>query len=141
MSVSVKRPVRTVLVVEDSPDVRAILKAALEEEGCVTHVAGSGQAAIEMAHRLHPDLITLDIGLPGLTGREVVEQLRADPETRSIPIVAVSAHAVDLDPAISTQVTRVIQKPFYLSEVITTIAEVLGIAVVDGTQGSGGRPV
>jgi CheY-like chemotaxis protein len=117
---------QTVLVVEDSWDVGTILATALEDEGYTTSLVRDGQQALQQARSLRPDLITLDLALPGVSGWEVLSQLRADPLTQRIPIVAVSAHARGLDPAVAGQVARVIGKPFYISEVVSAVVETLG---------------
>lgn len=105
----------------------AILASALEEEGFTVHFARTGQDALALAREARPDLVTLDLGLPGLTGWDVVAALRADPHTRELPVIAVSAHANELDDSFRSQVTRVIAKPFYLSEVVSAVEEALGL--------------
>ncbi len=118
-------PRATILVVEDSQDMGAILVAALEAEGCQALVAKNGELAVQMARMFKPDLMTLDMGLPGMRGEQVIAALRSDPATRNIPIVAVSAYARDLSSEVSAQVVRVIQKPFYLSEVVGAVTQTL----------------
>lgn len=116
---------RLILVVEDSAAVSEVLEDALQEEGFVVRTARDGTVALELARAMNPDLITLDLGLPGTSGWDVVQALRAEPTTRSIPIVAVSAHGYDLEPDFAAQVTCVIPKPFYLSEVVAAVTEAL----------------
>ncbi len=128
-SASGSGPRARILVVEDSQDMGAILVAALEGEGCQAFVARTGELAISMARMFKPDLITLDLGLPGMRGEQVIAALRADPALRDIPIVAVSAYARDLEPALSAMVARVIQKPFYLSEVVGAVTQTLKLPV------------
>jgi CheY-like chemotaxis protein len=118
----------TILVVEDSRDVGAILAAALEDEGCRALVARTGSQALDLARRTPPDLITLDLALPGMSGLDLLAQLRVDPATRHIPIVAVSGHTAHLDPVLARQVARVIGKPFYLSDVVSAVLQTLGRA-------------
>lgn len=116
---------RTILVVEDNQDVSSVLAAALEEEGYTVRVVRNGQEVQRVARLEAPDLITLDLGLPGKSGWQVVADLRADPDTQGIPVVAISAHTRDLDPAFASSVARVIPKPFYLSQIIDAVAETL----------------
>lgn len=116
---------RLILVVEDSAEVSEILEDALREEGFAVRTARNGTVALDLARTMNPDLITLDLGLPGTSGWDVVQALRAEPSTRSIPIVAVSAHGYDLEPDFAAQVTRVIPKPFYLSDVVAAVTEAL----------------
>lgn len=116
----------SILVVEDSQDVGAILASALEDEGCTALLARTGHQAVDLARRVRPDLITLDMALPGMPGSDVIAQLRADPATREIPIVAVCGHVRELDPTTGAQVARVVGKPFYLSEVVEAVLDTLG---------------
>jgi PAS domain S-box-containing protein len=79
-----------VLVVDDEKDSRVLMAHYLEEFGCEVVTATDGQAGIDAA-RLHmPDLITLDLMMPGMTGWEVLKRLKADPELKGIPVVVVS---------------------------------------------------
>ena len=117
---------QTVLVVEDSRDLSSLLATALEDEGFRVRIARNGAEALDLARELQPAVITLDLGLPGGTsGWDVVAELRAQPATARLPIIAVSAHANDLEPAFRAQVTRIIPKPFYLSDVLTAVTDLV----------------
>jgi two-component system, cell cycle response regulator DivK len=83
-----------VLYVEDNDDNIFMLKWRLERHGIEVLVARDGLACIEMAHVDRPDLILMDLGLPVLDGWEAAKRLKADPGTRAIPIIALSAHAM-----------------------------------------------
>lgn len=83
----------TVLVIEDSPVVQHLLRATLTPMGFDLHFALDGEAGLEMARRHLPDVITLDIGLPGIDGREVLTELRAGSETSHISVIVLTAHA------------------------------------------------
>ena len=76
-----------VLVVDDVPDNITLLNDALDEAGYMVLVATSGEAALSLAARAHPDIVLLDAVMPGLDGFEVARRLRADPATAGIPIV------------------------------------------------------
>lgn len=117
---------RPVLIIEDSPDVSSLLAAALEDEGCEVRIARDGGEALRLARTIRPSLITLDLGLPDTTGWDLVDALRAAPETSDTPIIAVSAHVGVLDADFAAKVARVIAKPFYLSEVVAVALELLG---------------
>jgi CheY-like chemotaxis protein len=80
----------TILVVEDDAAISALVTAALDDAGYRVVHAVDG-AAIAAAHTAHPDLILLDFHMPQMDGREVGRQLRADPRTKDIPIVGMSA--------------------------------------------------
>ena len=81
----------TILVVDDAPDSLELLDEMLRSEGYQTFVANSGARAIELAQRVQPDLILLDVMMPGLDGFETCRRLKAHPETTDIPVVFVSA--------------------------------------------------
>ncbi len=81
-----------VLVVDDSPTIRAVLGKMLTQDSHVVFKAADGETAIEMARKELPDLIFLDIVLPGMNGFAVLRALRRDPLTRHIPIVMISGN-------------------------------------------------
>lgn len=81
-----------VLVVDDSPTIRAVLGKMLAQNGHVVLKAADGESALEIARRDRPDLIFLDIVMPGMSGFAVLRSLRHDPLTRDIPIVMISGN-------------------------------------------------
>src|SRR5690242_17248280 len=81
-----------VLVVDDSPTIRAVLGKMLGQDGYIVLKAPDGETAITIARNELPDLIFLDIVLPGMSGFEVLRTLRRDPHTRSTPIVMISGN-------------------------------------------------
>ena len=85
---------RTVLVVEDYDDTRLMLRRMLEMDGYTVVEAGDGQQAVELAPRVRPALILMDLNLPVLNGFEATRRIHQSDGTRGIPIVAVSAQCV-----------------------------------------------
>ena len=83
-----------ILVVEDNQDNREMVVKALKFNGYEAVEAVDGEEAIEKAKAEHPDLILLDIFLPKMDGYEVTKRLKGDYEVRSIPIIALTAHAM-----------------------------------------------
>jgi CheY-like chemotaxis protein len=83
-----------ILVVEDFDDAREMYRDYLEFSGFRVETARDGREGIEKARTLQPDLVLMDLSLPGIDGWEATRLLKADPETRDIPIVALSAHAL-----------------------------------------------
>lgn len=83
-----------ILLVEDNEMNRDMLSRRLLKRGYELVMAMDGEQAIEMAGTEAPDLILMDISLPGLDGWEATRRLKAMPETRSIPIIALTAHAM-----------------------------------------------
>ncbi len=85
---------KRILVAEDEPDNRRIVVRVLTVEGYETLEAADGHAAVALARREHPDLIMMDLAMPGMDGWEAARQLKADPETADIPIIALTAFAL-----------------------------------------------
>ncbi len=82
-----------VLFVEDDIAIAQMYRLKLELDGYQVAVAGDGEVALQMARALHPDIIFLDIRLPKLDGIGVLEALRADPLTKTVPVVILSSHS------------------------------------------------
>jgi len=82
----------TILVVDDEAVNRELLKAILEEAGYEVALARDGATALALATAVPPDLILLDLRMPGLSGLEVCEQLKRDPATQAVPVIMVTAH-------------------------------------------------
>lgn len=81
----------TLLIVDDEPQVRKLLETLLQHEGYQTLTAGSGEEALQLVAQQPPDLILLDIMMPGMDGYEVASQLKGDEVTAGIPIIMLSA--------------------------------------------------
>src|SRR5207253_2395411 len=88
---------KTVLLVEDNEDNRIIYATALRFAGYEVLEAITGTEGVQSARTLHPDLVLMDISVPELDGWEATAILKADPATKHIPIVAVTAHALPGD--------------------------------------------
>lgn len=89
-----KIPAR-ILIVDDGPDNSEVLKIMLEWEGFTTQIAGSGEEALACVATKAPDLMVLDLGLPGLSGWDVTSQLKSNPATRDIPVIVISGRGDD----------------------------------------------
>ena len=83
----------TVLLVEDNEDNRVIVDAMLSHAGFRVLMATTGDAGVALARTTEPDVVLMDIGLPVLDGWEATAQLKGDPATAHIPVVALTAHA------------------------------------------------
>jgi two-component system cell cycle response regulator DivK len=86
-----------ILLVEDNDDNRDMLARRLQRKGYAVVVALDGQQGVEMAASERPDLILMDMSLPVLDGWEATRQLKAMPESRAIPVIALTAHAMSGD--------------------------------------------
>jgi two-component system cell cycle response regulator DivK len=85
---------KRILVVEDDPDNRRIVVKVLTLEGYEVLEAIDGRSAVALARREHPDLVIMDLAIPGLDGWEASRQLKSEPETADIPIIALTAFAM-----------------------------------------------
>jgi CheY-like chemotaxis protein len=100
-----------VLVVDDNPDERQIYSAVLYYNGFDVVQAASGSEAIDLAKTERPDAILVDYMMPMITGLGVAERLRELPETKSIPIVCMTAYDLTLERAQSSGCTQLWHKP------------------------------
>ena len=118
----------TVLLVEDNEDNRTIYMDVLEHAGYHVVTAPNGEEGVHLACELHPDLILMDIGMPVIDGYLAARLLRADPCTRSIPIVAVTAHAMegDREQALAGGFDGYVPKPATPREVLHEVQRRLG---------------
>ena len=94
---------KRVLIVEDNPISMELLSELVQAEGYGVIPAVSGSEGLSIARAEHPDLILMDIQLPGIDGLTVTRALKAEPETRKIPVVGISAHALQDDMARALQ--------------------------------------
>lgn len=116
-------PPPTILVVEDEPAIARLLRATLEAEGYTTLVAHTGEEGIDRAVRDVPELVILDLMLPGMDGFEVVQKLRANARTAHIPVLVLSARHDTLDKvrALNSQANDYLTKPFNSDELLARI--------------------
>jgi len=95
---------KTVLLVEDNEDNRTVYRTILEHFGYKVTEARNGEDGVKMAREEHPDLILMDISIPLIDGWEATRILKKDPATSSIPIIALTAHALATDRAKAQEV-------------------------------------
>jgi len=86
-----------ILIVDASPTEVHVMKQALERHGYKTAVAADGAEGIRLARQMHPDLIFMDIVMPGVNGYQATRTLSNDPDTRTIPIVMVTSKGQETD--------------------------------------------
>jgi CheY-like chemotaxis protein len=109
-------PPKKVLVADDKAAGRELVRTVLENRGYLIHEASDGIEALEVAHRVQPDLIILDLHMPGLDGFGVIKELRLDPTFVDTPVVALTASAMqgDKQRAFAAGFTGYISKPVSL---------------------------
>lgn len=86
-----------VMIVDDSPTEVHVMKTALEKHGFETVAAADGSECLELAKRVRPDLILMDVVMPGVNGFQATRTLARDPSTQSIPIVMISTKSQETD--------------------------------------------
>src|SRR5471032_3352386 len=114
-----------ILLVEDNEMNRDMLTRRLEKRGYVMAVAADGPSGIALAHTEKPDLILMDMSLPGIDGWDVSRQLKADAGTAAIPIIALTAHAMaeDREKALAAGCDEYETKPVELTSLLAKIEE------------------
>jgi len=120
-------PVLTVLVIDDQENIIEFIKLGLKYEGFLVESAADGQQGLAAAQRLNPDLIILDVMLPGMNGLEVCSNLRQNPTTQDIPILMLTAKddVRDRIAGLDTGADDYLTKPFSFEELVARIRAIL----------------
>ncbi len=121
---------KTVLVVDDEPVLRVLLREILQDEGYAVIDAADGRSMLELLHGVHPDLVLMDVMMPGVDGREAYQALRSRTDMPDLPVVMMSAAVLPnkLDPTIAA----FLRKPFDLTELVELVAHLIGPPNEDG---------
>ncbi|HYM02231.1 MAG TPA: response regulator [Stellaceae bacterium] len=116
---------KRILVVEDTEDNRQILRDLLSAAGFVLVEAVDGEAGVAMAKAHQPDLILMDIQLPVIDGYEATRRIKADPELKHIPIIAVTSYALsgDEEKTRAAGCDGYIAKPFSPRQLLAKVRE------------------
>jgi CheY-like chemotaxis protein len=117
----------TILICEDEPSLRELMRVSLNGDYSFAE-AGDVAEAIELVESIRPDLVLLDVMMPGGSGLTVLEHVRKAPELKETPVVVVSAFAADRDhlAAYEAGATGFLKKPFDPDELESLVAELLG---------------
>ena len=118
---------KRILIIEDEKDLADLLAFNLEKEGFTTTCCFDGNSGLEAARAEPPDLMLLDLMLPGIMGTEVCKALRKDPRTARIPVLMVTAKSDEIDRVVGFEVGAddYIVKPFSMREVTLRIKAIL----------------
>ncbi|MGH7950267.1 MAG: response regulator [Candidatus Binataceae bacterium] len=118
---------QAVLVVEDESDIRELIKFNLEREGYNVDEAGDGAQAMERIRRRQPDLVVLDLMLPGMPGLEICRQIRANPEISHLPVLIVTAKGTEVDKVLGLEIGAddYVVKPFSPRELVARVKALL----------------
>ena len=117
----------TVLLVEDNEDNQIIVDAMLSHAGYRVLIATSGDAGVALARSAAPDVVLMDIALPGLDGWEATRRLKGDAATSRIPVVALTAHAMvhDRERALALGFDGYLAKPIEPREVLAEVERII----------------
>jgi DNA-binding response OmpR family regulator len=118
---------RTVLVVEDEPRIAALARDYLTHAGFAVRTANDGPGALASIQDRRPDLVVLDLGLPGLDGLDVTRQVRSSPATATLPIIMLTARDDELDKLLGLELGAddYLTKPFSPRELVARVRAVL----------------
>lgn len=120
-------PKQTVLIIEDEPELQEILTYNLEALGYQVHVYDHGTRGLEAVQKLMPDIILLDVMLPGMNGLEVCRHLRSNNSTKRIPIMMLTAKSEEVDQLVGFQMGAddYVTKPFKMRVLIERVKSLL----------------
>jgi CheY-like chemotaxis protein len=115
-----------ILIVEDHPTMREAMRLVLEGEGFEIDEAADGERALQMVRADPPDLVFLDMNIPGSSGAEVLEAVRADPATAGVRVIVVTADGEEgRGRALSMGADEYFTKPFSPTTLLRTVEQVL----------------
>ncbi|MEY4982289.1 MAG: hypothetical protein RIR62_555 [Pseudomonadota bacterium] len=118
----------SVLLIEDEPNIAEALRFILTRDGWDVSTLNEGGGAMDAVRRQKPDLVILDLMLPGQSGIEIVEALRADPATRALPVLMLTAKGAgrDREAAERAGVSRFMTKPFSNADMLASVRALAG---------------
>jgi CheY-like chemotaxis protein len=127
-----------ILVVEDNPEIRDLIARRLQRKGYAVVVAEDGEKGLRMAKAEQPDLVLMDMELPVVAGWEATRRIKGDPQTKAIPVVAITAHATSGDRELGFQsgADGFLHKPIDFDKLFERIESLLKEAGIrrDGTS-------
>jgi len=118
---------KKILVIEDDPSSLRLIEYTLEQEGYLVLMAPNGLEGLRKALKENPDLVVLDVMLPGIDGFEICHRLRVEPQTAQLPILMLSAKSQEVDKATGLKegADYYLTKPVVPSEVINRVGTLL----------------
>jgi two-component system alkaline phosphatase synthesis response regulator PhoP len=132
-----------IVVVEDENDIREVIEYNLTREDYDVHTTADGEAALELVRKIAPDLVLLDIMLPGLDGIEICRRLKSDPLTSAVPIIMLTAQGEESDIVLGLGVGAddYVTKPFSNKALLARIRAVLRRGPLKDQRGAGERVI
>ena len=116
-----------ILVIDNEPSLRKIIQTNLSASGYDVTVAENGEQGIKLAKNLRPDLVLLDIKMPGISGWDVLTVFRADPGLKKVPVIIMTAFMRESEGANARQMgASFMEKPFGVSDLLGKVEKALG---------------
>ena len=133
---------RKILVVEDDPDQLEVIRLSLEAAGFAIGTAANGRDALVKTRSISPDLILLDVMLPGLNGFDVCESLRRDPATASIPIIMLTGLRSQFGrfAGLESGANDFLLKPFNPNQLVSKVETLLGRVCASSNKQNKSKP-
>ncbi|MCK4741708.1 MAG: response regulator [Anaerolineales bacterium] len=125
---------KRVVCIEDEPEMIDLVRLILGRKGFSVIGANGGIEGLETVQRERPDLVLLDLMMPDMDGWEVYQQMKADDELRTIPVIVVTAKAQSIDKVLGLHIAKVddyITKPFGPQELLESVEKIIGEAEVE----------
>lgn len=119
-----------IIYAEDDELVGELVQATLIDAGHAVGVVGNGRDALEVVQQRRPDLLILDISMPGMTGTQVLDQIRLDPQLYDLPVLMLTARRsqTEEDIALKAGATEYLRKPFDPDRLVVTVSALLAKA-------------
>lgn len=119
---------RRIVLIEDEPNIIEAISFLLGREGWEVTTCANGETAADTVRRVVPDVVLLDVMLPGRSGYEILKELRDDPNFAALPVLILTARGQkkDRDLAAALGATRFMTKPFANAELVAALAEIAG---------------
>lgn len=119
---------KQVLVIEDEPNIAEAISFILSREGWKVSIHTSGTTAVQAVHDISPDVLILDVMLPGKSGYDILLDLRSSDATRALPVLMLTARGQKTDRELAQRlgVNRFMTKPFSNTEMLSNLRELIG---------------
>lgn len=122
-----EKNMKKILIVDDSKEIRHLVKTTLEMNDYIVFEAPNGVKAVESARKIKPDVIIMDLMMPGLDGVEATRQIKNDPETKDCQVIILTGSDHDREKGISAGACDFFIKPFSPLDLIAKVDNLLGI--------------
>lgn len=119
--------IKKILVIEDDPEERLVLVQALKKSGYIVYAAPTGEEGLTMFKKTKPDLVLLDVVLPGIDGWEVLKRIKSGPLSKKTPVVMITAKSEDMDKVKGYEIGAdfYVTKPYNINKLLPVIRDIV----------------